>query len=533
MASIAIQGYTVRGINNVKVRLFPQVLGIHKVHEHNLCNALRDFGLMLKSECRNELLKYNYDFLKFAHTMRSSELCMIAHGYSILELNDKDWWDKFTSVASQCSYDMDGKEIAGLLYSLSNVYKGKNPLIDKLIRESTPWIQHASPATLSLLVKVIANLNIRGNYLNNINKRAIEIIDQLNMVDVIFFITSNTEAKTHDMELYRALCMRAMQLYDDMELHHLRALAASLSVGGYKCHIFFNVLAMRLAEIAKKKKLRDGDIISLFLAFTSQKFLTQNDLCIDTKVYKDFIRERMDVVTKDRFVFPVPELGPVLVDALRDNIHRITANGMPIVLRAISILKLPVEAELYNNIIEKTAGYISEEMYDGLKLSNLVVTVAKRRERQDCFWEAVHEIFQSKGKLLDPDHVAKMTATLTTVNDDERKLAVYRDLVKLSLAHCKGMSAKSLFAITRVFVTNTETEALTSDEYTDAVIRLVDTVTLSETYNLLKLLPLRMLPKDDKNVSRLLEAARKKLHASNTDNSCYRLMESLLEGVTG
>lgn len=50
MTSIAIQGYRVRGINNVTIRLYPQVLGIHKVHEHNLCNALRDFGLMLKSE---------------------------------------------------------------------------------------------------------------------------------------------------------------------------------------------------------------------------------------------------------------------------------------------------------------------------------------------------------------------------------------------------------------------------------------------------------------------------------------------------
>ncbi|KAK1938550.1 hypothetical protein X943_002245 [Babesia divergens] len=531
MASIAIQGYRVRGINNVTIRLYPQVLGIHKVHEHNLCNALRDFGLMLKSEW-NELLQYSYDFLKFVPTMRSSELCMIAHGYSLLQLNDRDWWDQFSSLASKASYDMDGKEIAGLLYSLSNVYKGQHPLIIKLMEESKPWIQHASPATLSLLVKVIANLKVKGNFLYSINRRAMEIIDQLNMVDVIFFVTSNTEAKTQDIELYRTLCVRAMQLYDHMELHHVRALAASLSIGGYKSHTFFNILSLRLLDISKVKKLRDSDVISLFLAYTSQKFLMQNDLCFDTNLYKTFIKERFGTAGKDKFLFPIPESGPVLIQALRDNIERITANGMPIVLRAISILNLPADKSLYDTCIDKTARYIREMKYDGLKLSNLVVTIARRHERHDEFWRAVHDVLKEPAHGLDPDLVAKMTSTLTSITNDEYKYTVYKDLIRLSLLHCKRMSEKSLFALTRAYVATMEIEALCSASYVDAIIALMQKVTLSDSYNLLKLYPFKMVSMKDENVIRLVQAAQTKLDRSEREASCYRLMESLLQVAT-
>ncbi|GBE61458.1 hypothetical protein, conserved [Babesia ovata] len=531
MAAVALHGYKVKGINNVMVRLYPQVLGIHKVHEHNLCNALRDFGLMLKSECRGELIQYNNDFLKFAHTMRSSELCMIAHGYSILELNDRDWWDKFTAIAARNAYDMDGKEMAGLMYSLSRVYPGKHPLIAQLIEESTPWIQHANPGTLSLLVKVISNLKIGGNYLHQINKRAIEIINELNIVDVIFFITSNTEAKTRDLELYRALCTRSIELYDDMELHHLRALAASLSIGGYKSSLFFNVLSLRLVDICRTKKLKDGDVISLFLAYTSQKFLSQNDLCIDVQVYKRFLQERYGYVSKDKSEFPIPELGPVFSKALKDNIHRITANGMPIVLRAISILKIPVEQELYDRVLQETAQYIREGKYDGLKLSNLVVTIAKRPGRHDVFWNAVHDSVSQPDVAFNADLVAKMAATLGAVTDDASRRLVYKDLIDLSLKCCKDMNVKSIFALTRVCAANMELEALCSASYVDAVVALMHRVPISDIFHLLKLYPFRALAPGDRNVMHLLEAAKEALNKSHERSPGFMPLRMMLEDL--
>ncbi|ORM40808.1 uncharacterized protein BXIN_2261 [Babesia sp. Xinjiang] len=533
MAAIAQQGYKVKGINNVVIKLYPQVLGIHKVHEHNLCNALRDFGLMLKADCRTELLQYNYDFLKFAHTMRSSELCMIAHGYSMLNLEDRNWWDQFTAVASKNSFDMDGKEMAGLLYSLSKVYTGKHPLIARLIEESTHWIQHATASTLSLLVKVISNLKIGDSYLHRINARAIEIVDQLNMVDVIFFVTSNTEAKTHNPELYRMLCLRAIKLYDDMELHHLRALAACLSIAGYKSTLFYNILAIRLVEICRNKSLRDGDVISLFLAYTSQKFLTQNDLCIDVNVYKQFLKQRFGSVTKDKFEFPVAELAPVLAKALEENIDRITYNGMPIVLRAISILRLPVDKNLYERVICETALYISENKYDDLKLSNLVVTLAKRQGRHDVFWNAVHELLSKPGMKINADLLAKMTVTLSNHTNDECRRRVYEDLLQLSSEHCKYMSVKSIFALTRVLVANMEVDVLCSTPYVDAIIALVGQLRLSDVFNLFKLYPFRLLPTDDGNLARMITAARAALEKAGDDNSCYAPMKRLIDGVPG
>ncbi|CDR95338.1 hypothetical protein, conserved [Babesia bigemina] len=541
MAAVALHGYKVKGVNNVVVRLYPQVLGIHKVHEHNLCNALRDFGLMLKSECvkrikrssclysRDELLQYNHDFLKFAHTMRSSELCMIAHGYSILELDDRDWWDKFSAIAARNSYDMDGKEMAGLMYSLSRVYPYKHPLISQLIEESTPWIQHANPGTLSLLVKVISNLKIGGNYLHRINKRAIEIISELNIVDVIFFITSNTDAKVRDLELYRALCTRSIELYDDMELHHVRALAASLSIGGYKSSLFFNVLSLRLVDICRTKKLKDGDVISLFLAYTSQKFLSQNDLCIDVQVYKRFLQERHGYISKDKFEFPIPELGPVFSKALSDNIHRITANGMPIVLRAISILKIPVDRELYSRVLQETAQYIRDGKYDGLKLSNLVVTIAKRPGRHDVFWNAVHDTLSKPDADFNADIVAKMTATLGAVTDDAPRRLVYKDLINLSLMCCKDMTVKSIFALTRVYAANMELEALCSEPYVNAVVALMQRVPVSDVFHLLKLYPFRVLPPGNRNVVHLLEAAKDALNKSHERSPGFTALRVMLE----
>eukprot|EP00371_Babesia_bovis_P001335 XP_001609982.1 hypothetical protein [Babesia bovis T2Bo] len=389
MAIIAKTGYKVKGIDSVVVRFYPQVLGIQKVHEHNLCNALRDFGLMLKSDCKEELLRYNYDFLKFVHTMRSSELCMIAHGYSLLGLNDLKWWDAFTKVASKNSFDMDGKEMSGILYSLSKVYTGTHPLIAKLLEESKDWIPSASPNTLSLLIKVVVNLKIGDTYLEYINTRAMEIINELKMVDIIFFITANTDAKTRNLELYRTLCLRAIELFDEMELHHLRALAACLSIAGYKSHLFFNVLAFKLVDICRTRKISDGDLISLFLGYTSQKFLTQNDLCIDVQVYKRFLKKHVGQVSKGAFEFPLYDITIVLAEALEYNIHKITYHGMPIIIRAIAILRLPVSDELYNRIINVTSESVANGKYDALKLSNLVVTIAKRRQEHPEFWNAV------------------------------------------------------------------------------------------------------------------------------------------------
>ncbi|GFE54764.1 hypothetical protein BaOVIS_021680 [Babesia ovis] len=531
MAAIAKNGYIVKGINNVAVKFYPQVLGIHQVHEHNLCNALRDFGLMLKSDCKRELLRYNYDFLKFANTMRSSELCMLAHGYSLIGLKDTQWWDRFTSVAATNSFDMDGKEMAGFLYSLSRVYNGDHPLIVKLLEESTHWIPHATAPTLSLLIKVIANLKVGDRYLDKINARAMEIVDRLNMVDIVFFITANTDAKTRNLELYRVLCLRVIELYDDIELHHLRALAACISIGGYKSHIFFNVLSIKLVELCNTKHLTDGDVISLFLAFTSQKFLAHNDLCIDAQVYKRFLKDRLGRVAKEHFDFPIPDVTVVLAQALEANMDRITYNGLPIVLRAIGILRLPVSEELYDRVIQETSTSVAQGKYCDLKLSNLVVTIAKRPGNHDVFWTAVHEVLTRPNVDIKADLLAKMTITMSNVTNEGCRHVVYRDLLELSLQRSGMMSIKSISALTRMLVSNMELEALVNGSYVDALVGLFDTLTIAGIFGILKFYPFKSLPAEDANVLRLKSAVKEALNKSDENVPCYKVLQALIDGT--
>lgn len=77
-----------------------------------------------------------------------------------------------------------------------------------------------------------------------------------------------------------------------------------------------------------------------------------------------------------------------------------------------------------------------------------------------------------------------------------------------------------------------EIEALCSASYVDAIIALMEKVTLSDSYNLLKLYPFKMVSLKDENVIRLVQAAQTKLDRSEREASCYRLMESLLQAAT-
>uniref|UniRef100_A0A3B0N2Y0 Uncharacterized protein n=1 Tax=Theileria annulata TaxID=5874 RepID=A0A3B0N2Y0_THEAN len=491
MANIASKGYYITGINNVNVRLYPQVLGIYKIHEHNLCNALRDFGLIIKSDSRRILLNYSYDFLRFLHLMRPSEVCMIAHGYSLLKLDDRNWWNSFTSISSQSLYDIDGKEIAGLLYSLSRIYSQKTNLIERLIDESKSWINLASPISLSLLVKVVTHFKCGSEIMKMLNLRSLQLIDELMIVDIVFFLTSNVESKTHDINFFRQMCLRIIELIDQVELHQLRAIAASISMGGFKSHIMFNVLTIRLSQIATSKNLTESDVISILLAFTTQKFLAHNDLGIDSKTYKKFLKEN-PTSTTEIFKFPLPEFGPVMADSLYRNKDRITSNGMPIVFRAISILGIPIEDDFFNQLVTRTCNYIDQDLYKGLKLSNLVVTFVKFKRDNSDFWKSIHGTLTRQNDLqLTGDLISKMINTISTIERGSLSDSKYLDMVRSTLiknceSYACSMSAKSLLALTRHFSLSNQTEMLCSDEFMDAIINKINDFSLSDLTRILK-----------------------------------------------
>ncbi|KAF5153617.1 hypothetical protein TpMuguga_02g02130 [Theileria parva strain Muguga] len=491
MANLATRGYYITGINNVNVRLYPQVLGIYKIHEHNLCNALRDFGLIIKSDSRRSLLNYNYDFLKFLQVMRPSEVCMIAHGYSLLKLDDRNWWNSFTSISSQLLYDIDGKEIAGLLYSLTRVYSQKNNLIERLIDESKSWINLATPTSLSLLVKVATHFNCGPEIMKMLNLRSLQLIDDLKIVDIVFFLTSNVESKTHDINFFRQMCLRIIEIIDEVDLHHLRAIAASISMGGFKSHIMFNVLTIRLSQIASSKNLTESDVISILLAFTTQKFLAHNDLSIDSKTYKRFLKEN-PTSSNDIFTFPLPEFGHVMSESVYRNKDRITSNGLPIVFRAISILKIPIDEDFFNHLLARTCNHIEQDLYKGLKLSNLVVTFVKFNRDNSAFWKAIYGTLTRQNDLqLTGDLVSKMINTISTIEPGSLSDSKYLDMVRTTLIkncenYASSMSARSLLALNRHFSLTKQTEILCSDEFIDAIINKMDDFSLSDLTKILK-----------------------------------------------
>ncbi|UKJ90274.2 hypothetical protein MACJ_001206 [Theileria orientalis] len=490
MANVVSSGFYLSGINNVKIRLYPQVLGIYKIHEHNLCNALRDFGLLIKSDSRRHLLKYNYDFLKFVPLMRGSELCMIAHGYSLLNLNDSVWWDSFTKVAYNSLYDMDGKELAGLLYSLT-----------KLIEWSKSWIHLFTPFCLSLmgllpslyycLVKVATHFKSGHEIMKMLNSRALELIDDLKMVDIVFFMTCNVECRTQEINFFRQMCLRCIELIDDIELHQLRAIVSSLSLGGFKSLVMFNILTIKLAQLVESNPLKEGDVISLCLGFTTQTFLVKNDLCIDTKVYKDFISKN-PTTSSNIFKFPLPELGPVLSKGVVDNKTRITANGMPILLRGFSLLEIPSTDELMRYLIEKTCKYLDQDEYTGLKLSNLVVTLVKYDGMKYDFWKAVHgTLTRQKDLRLSGDMISKMLNTILSVGREglsecKDLTLVYECLLKKCPNYFGDMSVRSVLSLTRHFSLTCNIAMLASDEFLGAILNLADDFSNADMIKILK-----------------------------------------------
>ncbi|KAK2194401.1 uncharacterized protein BdWA1_003561 [Babesia duncani] len=274
-SSIASQGYFVRGINNVKVRLYPQVLGINKVHEHNLCNALRDFGLMIKSD-------------------------------------------------------------------------------------RTP--------------------------------------------------------------------------------------------------------------------LKDGDVISLFLAFTTQKFIFKNDLCIDPGVYSNYMSKHIGQLTKKDYEFPLKSLGEVLSEALVNNYTRITANGMPIIIRGISVLSVNLEKEFFERILTKTVTYLVKGDYTDLKLANLVVSLSKFKYDDNPIWEAIDNTLRKGNTCLNADLLAKMTITVGNCGrgalESTRRLSAYETLLKQSLNSTKDASIDSLMSLSRLYLMNNES-AILSEQYINALINKV------------------------------------------------------------
>lgn len=110
------------------------------------------------------------------------------------------------------------------------------------------------------------------------------------------------------------------------------------------------------------------------MAFTTQKFLAHNDLSIDSKTYKRFLKEN-PTSSNDIFTFPLPEFGHVMSESVYRNKDRITSNGLPIVFRAISILKIPIDEDFFNHLLARTCNHIEQDLYKGLKLSNLVVVL--------------------------------------------------------------------------------------------------------------------------------------------------------------
>ncbi|UKK02189.2 hypothetical protein MACK_001544 [Theileria orientalis] len=491
MANVVSTGFYLSGINNVKIRLYPQVLGIYKVHEHNLCNALRDFGLLIKSDSRRHLLKYNYDFLKFVPLMRGSELCMIAHGYSLLNLEDPVWWDSFTKVSYNSLYDMDGKELAGLLYSLTKVYTTKTHTICKLIEWSKSWVHLLTPFCLSLMVKAATHFKAGHEIMKMLNNRALELIDDLKMVDIVFFMTCNVECRTQEIDFFRKMCLKCIELIDDIELHQLRAIVSSLSLGGFKSLVMFNILTIKLAQLVERKPLKEGDVISLCLGFTTQAFLVKNDLCIDTKVYKDFISKN-PTASSNIFKFPLPELGPVLSKGVVDNKTRITANGMPILLRGFSLLGIPATDELMRYLIEKTCKYLDQDEYTGLKLCNLVVTLVKYDGMKYDFWRAVHgTLMRQKDLRLSGDMVSKMLNTILSIGREglaecKDLTLVYECLLKKCPKYFGDMSVRSILSLTRHFSLTCNIAMLASDEFLGAILNMADDFSNADMMRILK-----------------------------------------------
>ncbi|BAM40007.1 conserved hypothetical protein [Theileria orientalis strain Shintoku] len=501
MANVVSSGFYLSGINNVKIRLYPQVLGIYKIHEHNLCNALRDFGLLIKSDSRRHLLKYNYDFLKFVPLMRGSELCMIAHGYSLLNLQDTVWWDSFTKVVYNSLYDMDGKELAGLLYSLTKVYSTKTHAICKLIEWTKSWIHLFTPFCLSLMVKVATHFKSGHEIMRMLNNRALELIDDLKIVDIVFFMTCNVECRTQEINFFRQMCIKCIELIDDIELHQLRAIVSSLSLGGFKSLVMFNILTIKLAQLVERyveasnkgfrTPLKEGDVISLCLGFTTQAFLVKNDLCIDTKVYKDFISKN-PTSSSNIFKFPLPELGPVLSKGVVDNKTRITANGMPILLRGFSLLEIPATDELMRYLIEKTCKYLDQDEYTGLKLSNLVVTLVKYDGMKYDFWKAVHgTLVRQKDPRLSGDMISKMLNTIFSIGreglSESRDLTlVYECLLKKCPKHFGDMSVRSILSLTRHFSLTCNIAMLASDEFLGAILNMAEDFSNADMIKILK-----------------------------------------------
>lgn len=67
------------------------------------------------------ILSHRDELLPFVPYFRPSEVCLIAHGYQHVGLKSIEWWNKFATESVQTMFDMDGKEMAGLLYSFSKV----------------------------------------------------------------------------------------------------------------------------------------------------------------------------------------------------------------------------------------------------------------------------------------------------------------------------------------------------------------------------------------------------------------------------
>ncbi|AFZ79156.1 hypothetical protein BEWA_020020 [Theileria equi strain WA] len=468
MTKSLLNGYFINGLNNVKSRYFLQVLGIHKIHEHNLSNALRDFALLSKSDSANQLVYYKDDFIRFVHLMRPSEICMVAHGYSQIHLDDLNWWSKFNNISSEIIYDIDAQEIAGLVHSLTRIYTTQQPIICQLLEEYTKWTIHTTSSSLSMLVRAVANINMDPGYLRMFNKRAMELYDKLNILDVIFLLTSNSKAQIKDVDLYTKLCTRAIVLLDDMEYHHIRAVAASIGIGGFKSYLMFNILTIRLLKVLNNHTITEGDLISLLLSFTRQFFVT-TELQIDQKLYTDVLLKYGYNIDKDKFTFPLKEIYPVFCNALDEKLDLIEAKGMPILVRAIYILKIPVEQKTMDKIFEYTATFIRENSYYLDKMLSLIYSSSRFREKNTSFWKATYEWFSQ----LDLNKISKVDLVKVLFLDCSKENTGYMNDTTLLylLTHCFKNQEYTVIADARCI------EALTAN---------VDKIALTNLISILK-----------------------------------------------